>query len=178
MKGFDFWGTAPSSLVDRYRPTFQRSSLFPEAREPQWVRCAYIFLTCFISGDSTGAVDVTKHVLAQMQEKGRRLAQELPGFNWLEEKIRNGGMMTPRRQSGATCRSNGGSTVETSSTDMRTAPTSEAATIIPGHHVSKSTLDTARSNDLHQSLSPTEYRLVHTYISRESDGRIILKRTK
>jgi hypothetical protein len=102
--------------------------------------------------------------MAKMQEKGRRLAQELPGFNWLEEKILNGGVtavLTPRRLSGATCsRSNGGSSVDTSSIDMRAVPTSEGATVIPNRHVSNSALDAARST------SPTEYRSVHTYMLR------------
>lgn len=115
--------------------------------------------------------------MAQMQEKGRRLAQELPGFNWLEEKIRNGGVstvLTPRRLSGTTCSSsNGGSTVDTSSTDMRAVPTSDAAAVVLSPHVSKSTLDAARSNEPPLSSSPTEYRLVH--ISRGPIGIMILQ---
>ncbi|KDR15745.1 hypothetical protein L798_10288 [Zootermopsis nevadensis] len=115
------------------------------------------------SVDSTVTADVMQHIfMAQMQEKGRRLAQELPGFNWLEEKIRNGGVstvLTPRRLSGTTCSSsNGGSTVDTSSTDMRAVPTSDAAAVVLSPHVSKSTLDAARSNEPPLSSSPTEYR--------------------
>jgi hypothetical protein len=104
---------------------------------------------------------------AQMQEKGRRLAQELPGFNWLEEKIRNGGVttvLTPRRLSGTYSRSNGGSAADTYGTDMRAVSTSEAATSIPSHHVSKSAADAARSNDLVRPSSPAEFRLVGTCI--------------
>lgn len=98
-----------------------------------------------------------------MQEKGRRLAQELPGFNWLEEKIRNGGVTTvlpPKRLSGAPySRSNGGSVVDASNTGMREIPTSEAIKNIPSH-VPKSVSDAARSSVLPPSSSPPEYRLV------------------
>jgi hypothetical protein len=81
-----------------------------------------------------------------MQEKGRRLAQELPGFNWLEEKIRNGGMTTvlsPRRLSGAPySRNNDGPVVDTSNTGT------------------KEMSDPARSSGLPPSSTPPEYRLV------------------
>jgi hypothetical protein len=64
-----------------------------------------IYYVAFFSGDTSANVNVTQDKLtAQMQEKGRRLAQELPGFNWLEEKILNGGVSTvlpPKRVSGA-----------------------------------------------------------------------------
>lgn len=98
-----------------------------------------------------------------MQEKGRRLAQELPGFNWLEEKIRNGGMTTvlsPKRLSCAPySRSNDGLIVDTSNTGTKEIPTSEAMKNIPSYHVPKSMSDTARSSGL-PPTSPPEYRLV------------------
>ncbi|XP_068085189.1 mucin-4 [Anabrus simplex] len=43
-------------------------------------------------GSSNIMEEVSQHILdTQMQEKERRLAQEIPRFNWLEEKIKNGG---------------------------------------------------------------------------------------
>ncbi|GLG98414.1 Uncharacterized protein GBIM_05064 [Gryllus bimaculatus] len=44
-------------------------------------------------GEQSVVEEVSKQFVShQMQEKGRRLAQEIPGFNWLEEKIRSGGV--------------------------------------------------------------------------------------
>ncbi|KAK7862776.1 hypothetical protein R5R35_013838 [Gryllus longicercus] len=44
-------------------------------------------------GEQSVLEEVSKQFVShQMQEKGRRLAQEIPGFNWLEEKIRSGGV--------------------------------------------------------------------------------------
>lgn len=63
-----------------------------------------MYFVVFFSGDESVSMNVTQSKLtAQMEEKGRRLAQELPGFNWLEEKIRNGGVTTvqpPKRLGG------------------------------------------------------------------------------
>ncbi|PNF33941.1 hypothetical protein B7P43_G04670 [Cryptotermes secundus] len=113
------------------------------------------------SDDTSVVVDVKQNALtAQMQEKGRRLAQELPGFNWLEEKIRNGGVTTvlPRKRLSVApySRSNVGSVVDTSNTGMTETP-SEAIKNIPSH-VPKSVSDAARSSVLPPSSSPSEYR--------------------
>jgi hypothetical protein len=88
-----------------------------------------------------------------MQEKGRRLAQELPGFNWLEEKIRNGGVPTvlpPKRLSG-------GSVVDPPD---KSIPASETARSVTNRHVSDGASDAARSSVLPTPSSPPERRLV------------------
>jgi hypothetical protein len=133
----------------------------------------------FFSDDASVAVDVKHNMLtAQMQEKGRRLAQELPGFNWLEEKIRNGGMTTvlsPKCLSGAPySRSSDGSVVDNSNTGMKEIPTSEAMKNIPSHHVPKSVSDAARSSGLSPS-SPPEYRLVTNVEGMMGGLKFILK---
>ena len=87
-----------------------------------------------------------------MQEKGRRLAQELPGFNWLEEKIRNGGMTTvlpPRRVSG-------GPVVDPPN---KITPSSETRSVV-SHRVSNSASDAARTSVPPTPSSPPEQRLV------------------
>jgi hypothetical protein len=123
-----------------------------------------IYFVVFFSDDASVAVDVQQHMLtAQMQEKGRRLAQELPGFNWLEEKIRNGGVTTvlpPKRLSGAPySRNNGGSVGDAANIGTREIPTSEAIKNMASH-VPRSVTDAARSSVLPPSSSPPEYRLV------------------
>jgi hypothetical protein len=88
-----------------------------------------------------------------MQEKGRRLAQELPGFNWLEEKIRNGGVTTvlpPKRASG-------GSVVDPPN---KSIPASEPTRSVVRHGVSNSASDTARTSVPPAPSSPSEQRLV------------------
>jgi hypothetical protein len=125
--------------------------------------CHFIF-----PGDPTVAADAMQRLLtAQMQEKGRRLAQELPGFNWLEEKIRNGGVTTvlpPKRPLiGAThSRSNCGSSLHSSNSGARTVPTSEALGSTPSHEDPKSVMDAARNNVVPPLKSPPEYRWVPT----------------
>lgn len=98
-------------------------------------------------------MNVTQNKLsAQMQEKGRRLAQELPGFNWLEEKIRNGGVTTvlpPKRASG-------GSVVD----PPKSIPAAEPTRSVVSHCVSNSASDTARTSVPPASSSPPEQRLV------------------
>lgn len=89
-----------------------------------------------------------------MQEKGRRLAQELPGFNWLEEKIRNGGVTTvlpPKRVSG-------GSVVDPN----KSIPASETTRSVVSHRVSNSASDATRTSVHHAPSSPSEQRLVVT----------------
>lgn len=88
-----------------------------------------------------------------MQEKGRRLAQELPGFNWLEEKIRNGGVTTvlpPKRVSG-------GSVVDPPNKNI---PASETTRSVVSHCVSNSASDAARTSVPPAPSSPPEQRLV------------------
>jgi len=90
-----------------------------------------------------------------MQEKGRRLAQELPGFNWLEEKIRNGGVTTvlpPKRVSG-------GSVADPAS---KIIPASETNRSVVSHRVSNSASDAARTSVPPTASSPPEQRLVVT----------------
>lgn len=114
-----------------------------------------IYWFAFFSGDASAAVNVTQNKLsAQMQEKGRRLAQELPGFNWLEEKIRNGGVTTvlpPKRVSG------GGSVVDPPNKGI---PASETNRSIVSHPVSNSVSDAARTSVPPTPSSPPEQRLV------------------
>jgi hypothetical protein len=88
-----------------------------------------------------------------MQEKGRRLAQELPGFNWLEEKIRNGGMTTvlpPKRVSS-------GSGVDPPN---KSIPASETNRSVVSHRVSNNASDAARTSVPPSPSSPLEQRLV------------------
>lgn len=113
-----------------------------------------IYLVAFFSGDASAAVNVTQNKLsAQMQEKGRRLAQELPGFNWLEEKIRNGGVTTvlpPKRVSG-------GPVVDPPN---KIIPASETNRSVVSHRVSNSSSDAARTSVPTTPSSPSEQRFV------------------
>lgn len=108
----------------------------------------------FFSGDASSAVNVNQNKLsAQMQEKGRRLAQELPGFNWLEEKIRNGGVTTvlpPKRVSG-------GSVVDPPNKSIAASETTRS---VVSHRVSNSASDAARTGVPPTPSSPSEQRLV------------------
>lgn len=99
-------------------------------------------------------MNVTQNKLsAQMQEKGRRLAQELPGFNWLEEKIRNGGVTTVLPPKRVSC----GSVVDPPN---KSVPASETTRSVVSHRISNSVSDAARTSVPPTPSSPPEQRLV------------------